>query len=70
MTFDAAALEILMDSNLTKTQRDRKLAALRTQAARAHGLECPVCGGTDTEDGYRGEVRCCGCGYQWNGREV
>lgn len=69
-TFDGAALEILMDSNLTTVTRDRKLEALRHQAAQAVGSKCPACGGTDIEDGYRGEVRCCDCGHQWNGREV
>ena len=50
-SFDAIALDILLQTNITEGQRGKKLDALLKQAAREYGIvaECPTCGSVTAE---------------------
>lgn len=75
-TFDAAALEILMDRSLTNREQQAKLQGLARLGARlVNGtIDCPECGDESPKDSSRcmGELEfCCGaCGTQFLASEV
>jgi len=70
MTYDEAAVAVMLDAKLTDGQKSRKLDALWHAARKTFGDECPECGSDDTDENTHGNTFICyACGYQWDAEE-